>query len=228
MKCSTSKNIYLYAGAFVALVAIYVGFTMLKTTYEGLSNSADTTNVVIVAKTSEVNAKTTGVLNSLTSHPTSYINLLNSYKNNKIANAIQTTIALKNNSAFTTITDYDEAIDYLKTLGVSDTASVVDPAIKTKIDEVTSATNVVLSGLTADNQAYIDLLTSYRNKAMADGILNAATTTTTPILKISEFDNAIQYLRTLGGILVNNDPHIPTTIDISLAPRTPPPTNVNV
>lgn len=224
MKCNTSKNIYLYAGAFVALVAIYVGFTMLKTTYEGLSNSADTTNVVIVAKTSEVNAKTTSVLNSLTSHPATYINLLNSYKNNKIANAIQTTIALKNNSAFTTITDYDEAIDYLKTLGVSDTVSVVDPAIKTKIDEVTSATNVILSGLTADNQAYIDLLTSYKNKAMADGILNAETTTTTPILKISEFDNAIQYLRTLGGILVNNDPHTPTTIDISLAPRTSRPT----
>jgi hypothetical protein len=227
MKCSTSKNMYLYAGAFVALVAVYVGFTMLKTTYEGLSNSADTTNVEIIAKMNEVNAKTTAILNSLTSHPTSYINLLNSYKNNKIANAIQTTIALKNNSAFTSLTDYDEAIAYLKTLGVSDSVAVVNPDIKTKIDETTSATNAILSSLTADNQAYIELLTSYKNKAMADGILNAATTTT-PILKISEYDNAIEYLRTLGGIVVNNDPHVPTTRDISLIPRTPPPTNVNV
>ena len=79
MKCASPKNMYLYAGAFIALVAIYVGFTMLKTTYEGLSNSADTTNVDVVAKTTDINAKTEAVLNTLPSGATSYINLLNSF-----------------------------------------------------------------------------------------------------------------------------------------------------
>ena len=191
---------------------------MLKTTYEGLSNSADTTNVDVVAKTTDINAKTEAVLNTLPIGATSYINLLNSYKNNKIVTAIQSTVTSKT-SAFATITDYTEAIDYLKTLGVSGTASVVDPAIQPIIDANVSATNTVLSGLTADNQAYIDLLTSYKNKALAEGIKDAATATS-PILKISEYDGAIEYLRTLGGIVVNNEPHDPTTRNISLAPRT--------
>jgi hypothetical protein len=219
MKCATPNNVYLYAGAFIALVAIYVGFTMLKTTYEGLSNSADTTNVEIVAKTTDINAKTSAVLDTLPSGATSYINLLNSYKNNKIVNAIQTTVTSKNSSAFTTITDYNQAIDYLKTLGVSDGVVVVDPAIKTTIDTNVSATNVVLSALTADNQAYIDLLTSYKNKALAEGIKDASIATINPILKISEYDDAIEYLRTLGGIVVNNEPYTPTTRNISLAPN---------
>ena len=219
MKCASPKNVYLYAGAFIALVAIYVGFTMLKTTYEGLSNSADSTNVEIVAKTADINTKTGAVLNTLPSGATSYINLLNSYKNDKIVNAIKTTVTSKNSSAFTSITDYNEAIDYLKTLGVSGTASVVDPAIQPIIDANVSATNIVLTALTADNQAYIDLLTSFKNKALAEGIKDASTAIN-PILKISEYDDAIEYLRTLGGIVVNNEPHTPTTRDISLAPRT--------
>lgn len=206
---------YLYASAFIALVAIYVGFTMLQTTYEGLTTSADTTNVDIIAKTKTANDKTADILKLLTNDPTTYINLLTSYKNNKIVNAIQSTLTAKNSSAFTNISDYNEAIDYLKTLGVSDVV-IPNPEIDATIVTNNSKTNAVLSGLTADNQAYIDLLTSYKNVAMANGILDA-TTATTPVLKISEYDDAIEYLRTLGGIVVNNEPHVPTTRDISLS-----------
>lgn len=216
MKCNNStKTMYLYASAFIALVAIYVGFTMLQTTYEGLTTSADTTNVDIIAKTKTANDKTADILKLLTNDPTTYINLLTSYKNNKIVNAIQSTLTAKNSSAFTNISDYNEAIDYLKTLGVSDVV-IPNPEIDATIVTNNSKTNAVLSGLTADNQAYIDLLTSYKNVAMANGILDA-TTATTPVLKISEYDDAIEYLRTLGGIVVNNEPHVPTTRDISLS-----------
>lgn len=216
MKCNNStKTMYLYASAFIALVAIYVGFTMLQTTYEGLTTSADTTNVDIIAKTKTANDKTADILKLLTNDPTTYINLLTSYKNNKIVNAIQSTLTAKNSSAFTNISDYNEAIDYLKTLGVSDVV-IPNPEIDATIITNNSSTNAVLSGLTADNQAYIDLLTSYKNVAMANGILDA-TTATTPVLKISEYDDAIEYLRTLGGIVVNNEPHVPTTRDISLS-----------
>lgn len=218
MKCST-PSMYLFAGAFIALIAIYIGFTMLRTTYEGLGNSADSGNVVIVAKTKKIVDDTNATLTTLTGDPTSYINLLTSYKNKGIVDAIKTTVdsgsGTTPTSSFSSIADYDEAIDYLKTLGVSDTV-VTDPAIGTVITTNNTATNAKLTDLTADNQAYIDLLISYKNKAMSTAIVNA--TTTTPLLKISEYNDMIEYLRTMGGIVGQEPTHVPTTRNISLSP----------
>jgi hypothetical protein len=214
MKCATPKNIYLFTGATLALVAIYIGLTMYKNTYEGLGNSADSSNVEIVAKTTEINGQTEVILESLKSDPTSYINLLLSYKNKKIATNIQTTLSTKNADAFKTLTEYDEAIDYLKTLGVSDVV-IPNPDIQVTVDANNTITNAILSGLTADNQAYIDLLTSYKHKAMAKYILDASTAV--PTFSIPEYDDLIEYLRTLGGIVVNNEPHMSTTRNISLS-----------
>jgi len=216
MKCAT-PNMYLFAGAFIALIAIYIGFTMLRTTYEGLGNSADSGNIVIVAKTKKLVDDTNAILKGLTSDPTSYINLLTSYKNRVIAGSIKATILTKNSSLFASITDYDEAIDYLKTLGVSDTV-ITDPTIETVISANNAETNKSLSELPADNQAYIDLLTSYKNKAISAAIV-VTTGPTIPLLKISEYDVMIEYLRTMGGIVVGQEPpHVPTTRNISLSP----------
>jgi hypothetical protein len=207
---------YLFAGAFIALIAIYIGFTMLRTTYEGLGNSADSENIAIIAKTKKLVDDTNVILKSLTSDPTSYINLLTSYKNKTISDAIKTTLSEQKDASFAMITDYDEAIDYLKTLGVSDTV-VPNTAIDADIIANNAAINKTLTDLTADNQAYIDLLTSYKNKAISDAIL-AAAGATTPLLKISEYDIMIEYLRTMGGIVGQEPPHVPTTRNISLSP----------
>jgi len=215
MKCAT-PNMYLFAGAFIALIAIYIGFTMLRTTYEGLGNSADSGNIAIIAKTKKLVDDTNVTLKSLTSDPTSYINLLTSYKNKTISDAIKTTLSEQKDASFAMITDYDEAIDYLKTLGVSDTV-VPNTAIDADIIANNAAINKTLTDLTADNQAYIDLLTSYKNKAISDAIL-AAAGATTPLLKISEYDIMIEYLRTMGGIVGQEPPHVPTTRNISLSP----------
>ena len=216
MKCTTNKNMYLYAGAFIALVAVYIGLTIMKTTYEGLSNSADTTNVEIVEKTKQMNSATNTVLKDLPSDPTTYINLLTSYKNKIMAEAIKSTVINKNSLAFKNISEYDEVIDYLKTLGVSDTAPLINPDIDPVIQSNTTETNAILAELTADNQAYIDLLTSHKNNAMATLIKNA-TNSTSPISNISEYSDSIEYLRTLGGIVVENKNYEPTTRNISLA-----------
>ena len=206
MKCAT-PNMYLFAGAFI----------MLRTTYEGLGNSADSGNIVIVAKTKKIVDDTNATLTSLTSDPTSYINLLTSYKNKTISDAIKTTVDSGSGSSFAMITDYDEAIDYLKTLGVSDTVETDTNAIDAVITANNTAINKTLTDLTADNQAYIDLLTSYKNKAISAAIL-AAAGATTPLLKISEYDIMIEYLRTMGGIVGQEPPHVPTTRNISLSP----------
>jgi hypothetical protein len=216
MKCTANKNMYLYAGAFIALVAVYIGLTIMKTTYEGLSNSADTTNVAIVEKTKQMNSATKEVLNSLTSDPTSYINLLISYKNKVMATTIKNTVINKNASAFKNISEYDEVIDYLKTLGVSDTAPLINPDIENVIISNTTETNAILAELTADNQAYIDLLTSHKNKAIANFIKNT-TNSTSPNINISSYSDSIEYLRTLGGTVVDNKKYEPTTRNISLA-----------
>ena len=215
MKCAT-PNMYLFAGAFIALIAIYIGFTMLRTTYEGLGNSADSGNIAIIEKTKKLVDDTNVTLKSLTSDPTSYINLLTSYKNKTISDAIKTTLSEQKDASFAMITDYDEAIDYLKTLGVSDTV-LPNTAIDADIIANNAAINKTLTDLTADNQAYIDLLTSYKNKAISDAIL-AAAGATTPLLKISEYDIMIEYLRTMGGIVGQEPPHVPTTRNISLSP----------
>lgn len=216
MKWTNPNVVYLFAGAFIAMVAVYVGLTMLRTTYEGLSNSIDDTNAVIVEKTNNINKQTEDMLKGLTSGANSYIKLLTSYKNYKMALNIKSTVD-KKVSAFNNISEYDQAIDYLKTLGVSDTV-IDDPTIVSTINTNNTNTNSILTGLTADNQAYIDLLTSYKNLEMANGVLDASTNTTTPILQISEYDSVIDYLRRLAGIVVNNEPYVPTTRNITLSP----------
>ena len=215
MKYNSSKHIYLIAGSFIALVAIYIGFTILRRTHEGLSDGASTTNDVIVAQTTSLDTATTTLLANLTSNPTQYINLLTSYKNNKMATAITNTVSNKNGLAFGNIADYDEAIAYLRSLGVSDT-STDDPTIDTTITTNNTSTTTLLSNLGADNQAYIDLLTIYKNNKMASGITSLATTKT-PALQISEIEPTIDYLRTLGGITVSTTPYVPTTRNISLS-----------
>lgn len=211
-----NKNIYLISSAFIALVATYIGFTILRRTHEGLSDGASTTNDSMIALTKSFDTKTTTILANLKSNPTQYINLLTSYKNNKMATAITSTVSNKEGSAFANITDYDETIKYLRTLGVSDTATD-DTAINDIITANNTSTSNILTNLSADNQAYIELLTSYKNNKMASGITDIATTKTTPILRISEIDTTIDYLRTLGGILVPTTPYVPTTRNISLS-----------
>jgi len=217
MKSNNTKHIYLIASAFIALVAIYIGFSILMRTHEGLSDGASTSNDIIIAKIKEVDAKTTTTLATLNGNPTSYINLLSSYKNNKMATAITSTITNKNGLAFANISDYDETIDYLRTLGVSDTVSDDDITINAMIETNNVSTSTLLSNLGADNQAYIDLLTSYKNGKMASGITDLITDKTTTILGISEVDPIIDYLRTLGGILVPTTQYVPTTRNISLS-----------
>jgi len=217
MKSNNTKHIYLIASAFIALVAIYIGFSILMRTHEGLSDGASTSNDIIIAKIKEVDAKTTTTLATLNGNPTSYINLLSSYKNNKMATAITSTITNKNGLAFANISDYDETIDYLRTLGVSDTVSDDDITINAMIETNNVSTSTLLSNLGADNQAYIDLLTSYKNLAMATGITDLITDKTTTILRISDYDLTIDYLRTLGGILVPTTQYVPTTRNISLS-----------
>jgi Mg/Co/Ni transporter MgtE len=200
---------YLIAGAFIALVATYIGFTILRRTHEGLSDGASTSNDTVVSRTKTNDTITTDILANLKGSPTQYINLLTSYKNNKMATAITNIIANKNELEFACITDYDETIDYLRSLGVSDTVSD-DPNINITIDANNVSTSTLLSNLGADNQAYIDLLTSYKNRKMAFTVNN-------PYLSLSDIDPTIDYLRTLGGILVPTTPYVPTTRNISLS-----------
>jgi hypothetical protein len=216
MKSNISKHIYLIAGAFIALVAIYIGFSILLRTHEGLSDGASTTNdsIVELTRRKEKNEKIT--LAELKGNPTQYINLLTSFKNRKMAQSILDTVSNKNGLAFANIADYDETTDYLRTLGVSDTVTD-DITINSVIEANNTSTTTLLSSLGADNQAYIDLLTSYKNLAMATGITDLITDKTTTILRISDYDLTIDYLRTLGGILVPTTQYVPTTRNISLS-----------
>jgi len=214
----SNKTLYLIIGAFLALVASYIGFTILLRTHEGLSDGASTTNDTVVATTTMLDSATKTILTSLKNNPTTYINLLTSYKNNKLANAINDTVVKKNSSVFVSMSEYDDAINYLKTLGVSDTATD-DATIDATIATNNTSTSDILFKLSADNQAYIDLLTSYKNNKMASKITDVATNVAN-IVQISDIDPMIDYLRTLGGILVpSNASYVPTTRDISLSSK---------
>jgi hypothetical protein len=214
----SNKTLYLIVGAFLALVASYIGFTILLRTHEGLSDGASTTNDTVVATTTMLDSATKTILTSLKNNPTTYINLLTSYKNNKLANAINDTVVKKNSSVFVSMSEYDDAINYLKTLGVSDTATD-DATIDATIATNNTSTSDILFKLSADNQAYIDLLTSYKNNKMAAKITDVATNVAN-IVQISDIDPMIDYLRTLGGILVpSNASYVPTTRDISLSSK---------
>jgi hypothetical protein len=214
MKSNNTKHIYLIAGVFIALVATYIGFTILRRTHEGLSDGASTTNDSIVELTRNKEKSEKIKLAELKGNPTQYINLLTSFKNSRMAQTILDTVSSKNGLAFESITDYDEVIDYLKTLGVSDTVTD-DIAINDLIIANKTSTSAILDKLSADNQAYIDLLTSFKNSRMAQSILD--TVSSINPLRISDYEPTINYLRTLGGILVPTKPHVSTTRDISLS-----------
>ena len=235
IKCMKyNKNVYIIAGAFIALVATYIGFTILRRTHEGLSDGASTINDIIVVKTRNLDKQTETTLKRLEGSPIQYIDLLTSYKNNKMATAIQNTVTNKI-SAFTNMSDYDEAINYLRTLGVSDTA-IDDITVNTTIDANNVATSTILTNnLGADNQAYIDLLTSYKKKQMASEINMIANSISlyekeqgggghmaskiqdSTLLRISEVDTTVDYLRTLAGITISTTPEVSTTRNISLS-----------
>jgi len=217
MKSNNSKHIYLIAGAFLALVATYIGFSILLRTHEGLSDGASTTNDSIVELIRRKEESEKKKLAELKGNPTQYINLLTSFKNSKMAQLILDTVSNKNGLAFASIADYDEVIDYLKTLGVSDTVTD-DTAINDLIIANNTSTSAILDKLSADNQAYIELLTSYKNSKMAQSILDTVSNKNgLAFASISEYDEVIDYLRTLGGILVPTKPHVPTTRDIKLS-----------
>lgn len=215
MKSINFKHMYLIAGAFVALVAIYIVLSILRQTHEGLSDGASTANDDTIAMSKKYDENTTKILTQLTSNPTSYINLLTSYKNKRMANAILETITNKNAESFKYITDFDEAIDYLKTLGVSDTATE-DPTIDATVVDNNKSTSDLLIKLSADNQAYIELLTSYKKYQTVFVISTLAHNAGGPA-SVSDIEPMIDYLRTLGGISISTKPYVPTTRDISLS-----------
>lgn len=214
MKSNNYKHIYLIAGVFLALVATYIGFTILRRTHEGLSDGASTTNDITVNIIKDIDSSTTRALAKLKGNPTQYINLLTSFKNSKMAQSILDTVSNKNGLAFASISDYDETIDYLRSLGVSDTVTD-DTVINDTITANNTSTSAILDKLSADNQAYIELLTSYKKLKMAEKITNLGKPDN--LLQISDYEPTIDYLRTLGGIIVSTKPHVPTTRDISLS-----------
>ena len=225
-KCADSINLVMVAGALVGLIAVYIGFTFLKKGIrEGLSDGPYTVNDELIKKQKIAEDRIKNTLSPLKDTPQAYIELLNSYKNLKLAMGIKDLATTKTTTNLTTINDYDEAIRYLQNIGVSNTATE-DTTITTTIAEKNSATTLILNELTADNQAYIDLLTSYKKYKMANMIktnvsanpnINFFVTTanTTP----SDYDDSIQYLNELSGNAISPEdpPPIMSTPNISLA-----------
>jgi hypothetical protein len=212
MKYQIPTYIYIIIGAMVGLIAIYIGFSILRRTQEGLTDGPSTANDDIEKRVINMNTMTNGLLTKLTASPQSYINLCNSYKNMKIAQGITDIVTTQKSSQFVNVSDYDEAIDYLKTLGASDISAINDDAINQITETNKTNTSAILEKLTADNQAYIDLLTSIKNNKLAIGLQTGEMT-------ISEIDIAINYLITLGGhaLAPNTQPETPTTPNISFA-----------
>lgn len=217
MKYKIPNNVRMVGVSLLVLVAIYGILSILIKTQEGLSDGAGNANVEVVKKTTANSTNTTATLANLPASGNGYIDLLNSYKNLKIANGIFELVANKASNSLRTISDYDEAIDYLKTLN---SANMDDPPdIMTTITANNNATSAVLEKLSADNQAYIDLLISYKNLKMANGILDVSTSPS-PMLPISDCDLVISYLNELSGPGVDTQSaaslDIPTTPNISL------------
>jgi hypothetical protein len=197
------------------LVAIYGILTILVKTQEGLSDGSENANTEVIKKITTNSAEAKGVIDALPASSNAYIDLLNSYKNNKIANGINQLAFNKSTPNLTTISDYNEAIDYLKTMNSSNVSEDVN--VTADITNNNTDTNNALNNLKADNQAYIDLLTSYKNKKMAEELASIAANGTT--LSISDCDHVIDYLNELSGSPVSNPAttlDVPTTPNISL------------
>lgn len=199
----------------VGLTAIYIGFTILRRTQEGLTDGPSTANDDIEKGISYLNTLTNKVLSEITVSPQNMINLCNSLKNMKIAQGISDLATTQSTTQFVNVSDYDEAIDYLKTLGASDISAINDDAIALITTTNNTKTSALLEKLTADNQAYIDLLTSYKNNTLANKLATGIQTG----MAISDYDIAINYLITLGGhaLAPNTQLEPQTTPNISFA-----------
>ena len=199
----------------VGLTAIYIGFTILRRTQEGLTDGPSTANDDIEKGISNINTLTNKALSEIPVSPQNMINLCNSYKNMRIAQGITDIVATQKTTQFVNVSDYDEAIDYLKTLGASDISAINDDAINQITTTNNTNTTALLEKLTADNQAYIDLLTSYKNNTLANKLATGIQTG----MAISDYDIAINYLITLGGhaLAPNTQLEPQTTPNISFA-----------
>jgi hypothetical protein len=220
-KCGDSINLILVAGVLVGLFSVYIGFTFLKYR-EGLTDGAYTANDEMIKKKETADNDLKTVMASLTDSPQSYIGLLNSYKNLKLATGIKELVVSKTTTQLTTTNDYDEAISYLQNMGLSNT-STADITIDNTITANNSAATLILNDLNADNQAYIDLLTSYKKLKMAKTIQTVIAPnfniTTFTVPSPSEYDDSINYLNQLSGVSMSPEapPASTTTPNISLA-----------
>lgn len=214
MKYKIPNNVRMVGVSLLVLVAIYGILSILVKTQEGLSDGAGNANADVIKKTTTYTTSANGSLDKLPAGTNAYVDLLNSYKNLKIANGINDLVngTTKTTTNLTSISDYNEAIDYLKTLN---SANMEEPAnITADISNNITSMTTILDKLTADNQAYIDLLTSYKNLKMANELTSVATSDN-PTLTISDCDHVIDYLNELSGSPVSNPA---TTLD---APTTP-------
>ena len=215
MKYKIPNNVRMVGVSLLVLIAIYGILSVLTHTQEGLSDGAGNTNTEVIKKTTANEATTKVALDKLPASSNAYIDLINSYKNSKMANGIYELVTNKSTTNLTTISDYNEAIDYLKTLN---SANLDEPAdITAIITANNTSTTTALDKLTADNQAYIDLLTSYKNLKMSNSLTSVVANETT--LPISDCDHIINYLNELSGSPISNPAttlDVPTTPSISL------------
>ena len=212
MKYKIPNNVRMVGVSLLVLVAIYGILSILVKTQEGLSDGAGNANADVIKKTTTYTTSANENLDALPSGTNAYVDLLNSYKNARMANGIYELVNAKTTTKLTSISDYNEAIDYLKTLN---SANMDEPAnIAADISNNITSMNTALNNLTADNQAYIDLLTSYKNLKMANELTTLATSDYVT-LAISDCDHVIDYLNELSGSPVSNPA---TTLD---APTTP-------
>lgn len=218
MKYNIPKNVRILGVVLLVLIAVYIGLTIFVNTREGLSDGANTANVALVkaTKTNETNA--TAVMGKLPASTNAYMDLIVSYKNLKMVNGINELVTTKVTTNLTSISDYNEAIDYLSNLS-STASSVPEDAINTVISANDAATKTVLDKLPADNQAYIDLIESYKKLKLANAITDTAAGKAT--LLVTDCDHAIDYLNELSGATMDapkptNQLDVPTTPDISL------------
>jgi hypothetical protein len=217
MKYKIPNNVRMVGVSLLVLVAIYGILSFLVKTQEGLSDGAGNTNAEVIKKTTKNATDATGVLAKLPASPNAYVDLINSYKNLKIANGISELVDKKSTNNLTTISDYNEAIDYLKTL--NSVSNVDETNITAIIDANNASTSAALDKLPADNQAYIDLLTSYKNLKMANEIKSVSANETN--VAISDCNHLIDYLNELSGSPMDapnpaTSLDVPTTPDISL------------
>jgi hypothetical protein len=101
--------------------------------------------------------------------------------------------------------------------GLSDGAKNANASvIKTTTTNATNATSV-LAKLPASTNAYVDLVNSYKNLKMANGILNVSTADA-PTLPISDCDHVVDYLNELSGISIES-PDAATSLDVPTTPN---------